>query len=1741
MEALKKQKRTIKGYITRNRQAMEALIQSGPLDIERLSALEATLESYRRYESRFSDLVENILMSADDTNDAAYSDLESKLLDEVSEANAIANKFDGIIKAFHRKITGTQSRDSLVGDQQTDLNASFRNSSSSNMPKLEKIQVPKFDGEILNFPSFKGMYDNLVHNNSSLSSVQKLHYLKQSLMDGSAHCLIRDFPLTETSYPEAYACVCARFDNKRAIVRALFSKLYNLESISTSSKIRSLIDNVDSTIRGLKAVGEKIDETFSRYIAFVVTTRLDKKTSEDWEHSVTSTKTFPLYQDLQKFLVARLFSIEEKVSDKFSKPASSKQAQWKSSFNSSYVNTSKESDKITDKCSLCHKEKHPVFRCDKFRAKTPRERFEHAKKHRLCIVCLAPNHSCNSCPNRSEKVKCSCGQPHNYLLHFDPVDQEKRKEEKESYSSSSSSAKSNVTDWKSPSDKKVVETSKLAFSCASSRSKDEVVLLPSALVRFECGSISGVARVLLDSCSQATLISDVFVRKFKLPTYESNTRIKGISASSVGSSSAVNLSILSRNKVFITELEADVVPAACLSYTAAVSFPPEILNRLENLNLAEPCLAKPGQKIDSVDIIIGSKYYEKCILDGVLRIDSLNLRRSKFGWVATGVAPIREKPDDQFCGLTLSEINENLVKFWQIEDVESSSSPLTGEEQRCVEHFENNYAIAEDCKFMVKLPLKIDRSELAPTRKQAERALLRIEGKLLPELKSVYSQFMKEYSALGHMSETGSSSSGNYFLPHHEVLRESSSTTPLRVVFNASAKTAGKPSLNQALMTGPVIQRDIFDILISFRRYKFAYSADIEKMYRMIWVDPEDRCLQRILWRDSPADSIKEYVLNTVTYGTAPASFIAQKCLRVIAESVEKKQPLVAKFIKNNFYMDDVNVGAETEQELIQLRESIQSVLAERGFNLRKYSSNSRELVRSVPACLHNIDQSEVSILGLSWFPREDILGVRFKSEDYHVSGNVSRRKAVSIISKTFDPLGVFSPVLIRGKLLLQEFWREGKNWDTPSSDELSRKFCEYVGDLKRLTTVKIPRQISDGKLDSIFAFCDASEKAYSAVLYARCFVGGEFHCRFICSKTRVSPLKVLTVPKLELQAAKLLSELVKRVVTSLEIDVSKVYAFSDSTVVLCWLSKDAENWKTFVRNRVGKITSVIPFQNWCYVKTSENPADLATRGLAPEDLCQKSIWYSGPEFIKFQNADSFYPVPDLGTQECLERRRSTVVEKFSFACVRNFDLLEKFSSYTRLIRVMAYVLRFAKCCKIKAKEKVVGLSKAECDVARKTVVRLSQNQSFAAEISLLENGEVLKKKSALRCLDPFLDKDHLLRVGGRLKSASLPLAKRHPLIVSSKSSFTRLYIRFVHEKYFHAGKSFILSFLTSEFWIFGGRASLVKRVIRECITCRRVKGQCAAQIMGQLPSYRVKISRPFSYVGVDYAGYFDCKCVAHRTTRYYKVYAAVFVCLTTRAVQIELVADLTTDGLIEAIQRLISRRGSPVHMFSDNGLNMVGAKNLLSLDRGKLEAFSSKEFFKWAFIPPRSPNFGGIWEAAVRSAKWHLQVVAKDRALSLMEYINLFTRIEAMLNSRPLCYRADAEQGTEVITPAHFLIGDSLLAMPQVDFEENVSLSRRLQLLRCQINGFWKIWSKDYLSQLQQRVRWQARKPNLVAGQVVLVKSEVTKPFHWPLGLIERVYPDADGDVRVVDVRFKNTVKKRSVSSLIPLFENEK
>lgn len=451
-------------------------------------------------------------------------------------------------------------------------------------------------------------------------------------------------------------------------------------------------------------------------------------------------------------------------------------------------------------------------------------------------------------------------------------------------------------------------------------------------------------------------------------------------------------------------------------------------------------------------------------------------------------------------------------------------------------------------------------------------------------------------------------------------------------------------------------------------------------------------------------------------------------------------------------------------------------------------------------------------------------------------------------------------------------------------------------------------------------------------------------------------------------------------------------------------------------------------------------------------------------------------------------------------------------------------------------------MSTSEISDAMNVYVKEAQLESFAEELTSLENYQSISNKSKILPLHPFLDINGILRVDGRLQQSNLSYTSKHQIILSSKHPFTILLVRTKHIQLLHANFTLLSSTLLQDFWIVGQR-NLIKQTIRNCIICFRFKAQTSTQLMGNLPKARITPSRPFSHVGCDYAGPIAIKINKRRNSSTDKGYIAVFVCMSTKAIHLEAVTSLTSEDFIQALKRFASRRGHPTDIYSDNGTNLVGANRQL---KEYLNIFKSNEFndhishfltaqgTNWHFNPPSAPHFGGLFEAAVKSVKYHLKRSFFNTILTFEELTTALATIEACLNSRPLTAISSDPHNPRALTPAHFLIGQELTAIPEPS-NENAVLSRigRWKFTQKITTDFWKRWSREYLTTLQSRNKWRQESPNLKKNDLVLVKEDNVPPSQWIMAIVTEVHPGQDNKTRVVSLQNKNKVFKRPIHKL--------
>ena len=405
----------------------------------------------------------------------------------------------------------------------------------------------------------------------------------------------------------------------------------------------------------------------------------------------------------------------------------------------------------------------------------------------------------------------------------------------------------------------------------------------------------------------------------------------------------------------------------------------------------------------------------------------------------------------------------------------------------------------------------------------------------------------------------------------------------------------------------------------------------------------------------------------------------------------------------------------------------------------------------------------------------------------------------------------------------------------------------------------------------------------------------------------------------------------------------------------------------------------------------------------------------------------------------------------------------------------------------------------------------------------------------------PFIDSDGTLRVGGRLEAAYLTYAEKHPVILPKHGRLAELVIDWAHRSCLHGGYSLTYSCALKRAWIVGGR-SKVRAHVRRCIRCAQTTARPANQLMGSLPSQRVQLTRPFSRTGLDYAGPFKIKSAKGRGIRSSKGYLAFFVCLATKAVHLEVVGDLTTASFLGALRRFVGRRGLPVELWSDNATTFHGADVALrsmlreaNLQWQHVADVLANDGIQWNFIPPSAPHFGGLWEAAVKSAKSHIKRVVGTQLLTYEEFTTLTIQVERAMNSRPLVQLTGTPEDQEVLTPGHFLVGSSLSSIPEpINAEMPFQHLRHWQLVQSIYHHFWVRWSREYLHTLQQRAKWTRSRINLKKDDLVLVlDTSLLRGDRWPLGRITAVFSGPDGLVRVATVRTAFGTYDRPITKL--------
>lgn len=1133
--------------------------------------------------------------------------------------------------------------------------------------------------------------------------------------------------------------------------------------------------------------------------------------------------------------------------------------------------------------------------------------------------------------------------------------------------------------------------------------------------------------------------------------------------------------------------------------------------------------------------------------------------RTALGWTLQGPANLNLIGERTHCYFTMStnsELQRHVERLWEVDITPYAKAKTvicSKEDQQALELLEQRTVKAEvDGVTRYATPL---------LRRKASLTLWAPKHTLLPQLRSTerrlakdtalantYCKEIQKLEQLGYAKplppDTVDSSTESWYLPHHVVHHNGKA----RIVYNCSYQHNGQ-SLNSQLLPGPTLGPTLLGVLLRFREHSVAISGDIKAMFHQVRLLPEDKPLLRFLWRGMKReDEPTVYEWQVLPFGTTCSPCCATYALQRHVKDNSSGYEDILHLVETAFYVDNCLTSVTNADEAKTIINRMRKLLSAGGFDIRQWASNIPTVVEHLPLeakaastelwLSQSRQDPEEPALGLRWNCLTDRLGYRHRPVEY---SQPTLRNVYKVMATQYDPLGYLIPFTTRAKILIQDLWRVGVGWDELIRPEaLLDIWTQWESELIHLPQVEIPRCYVPSVADTgaprreAHIFCDASERAYGAVAYLRTQENqGEVHIAFVMARSRVSPRKQLSMPRLELCAALVGAQLAKVIMTELSLPSQQVTLWTDAMTVLTWLNSDSCRYKVFVGTRVAEIQELTENSTWRYVRTTDNPADDLTRGKPLLELSQPNRWSQGPPFL-LQHPDSWPVLPLIEAQEADEEELRKTLFCGATTCFPTTTLQSDIDNWDSLLKATHESLHGAA-----DDQSSPTMTAADVQTAELHVLRQAQSESFPEEVEALAAGKSISRLSRLLMLAPEYDEAvGLVRVGGRLcRAEDLDPDAMHPIILDPKSYVTKLLIKKYDSELLHPGPERVFAEMRRRYWILRGRES-IKHHQHACVECQKWRATPVVPRMADLPPARLRLYKPpFWSTGVDCFGPYNVK-VGRRTE---KRWGLIFKCMTTSCVHLDLLESIDTDAFLMSLRRFIARRGKPFEILADRGTNFRGGAAELQASFAALEIPLQEQLarqqIEFRFNPPGSPHFGGTWEREIKSIKSALQVILQDHTVAEPVLQTVLIEVEGILNAKPLGYLSSDAADPDPVTPNLLLMGRRDASLPQAVYASSDLLSRRRwrhsQILA---DHFWSNFIRRHLPDLQKRSKWHKDTDNLVAGQVVMVVDSQLPRAQWPIGRVVKTCSGSDGRVRAAEVKIKGQTYLRPVVRLVRL-----
>ena len=1556
--------------------------------------------------------------------------------------------------------------------------------------KLQKYTITPFKGEYKDWLRFWNQFMVEV-DGSSISEISKFNYLLE-LVTGKPKEDILGLPHSEDGYLEAKRILEKTYGKDIKIHKALIKELEGLDTISSVHRVKEIHDYYNKLSRIVRTLVtmKKLDTAQSFVYSLMdklgpVKEALIQK-DDDWENWNLE----ELVENLEKYIDRHPLPVHEvttasSTSTPYRKRGNEYQADWRQRDKMMFANAMDKPQGMQNSCVYCDFSNHRSSDCRK--VINIAQRREVLKKKRLCFNCTGFGHGASKCRSRGCR-KCN-GRHHTSLCDATMGGNGEPKHEQPEMG------------------KRTIHPS---------------TTLHATLMAM----VNGIpARIMVDSGASSSYICTSLLTQLRLKPVSLETRnieqmygtvqrkvqiFKVTIQSNAVDGFRLNLKCINGEKDMLTHLPNPRIKGLKKKY-----------NRFRCLKFGDEDTEEDKLPIH---IILGAADYQRIktteppVLGPNPDVDP-GAEFTMLGWTLTGKT-VEVDTEAEKLFMTLSPKTE----FEQMCSIEVLGlADIDGRlDKEFHEHFQEKLVRLDDGTYSTRLPWKPEIVKV-PTNKELAIGRLYSTTRRLEKLKKLeeYHDIMEAQVKDGILEIVPEKPTGEvlHYVPHQAVIREDAESTRMRIVYDLSARASPDvPSLNDCLEKGPSLQPLILDILLRNRMSTNCITGDIKKAFLQIKLDPADRDVQRLFWYNNLEDrKITEYRFTRVIFGSAASPYILGATLKKHISQYREAFPETVETLLRNTYVDDVQCGGQSKEDLANFKREATHILQQAGFSLHKWHSNIDEVESpnvntSIPVPEDTTTYAkeemgtkanETKILGIPWNKRRDELSINFsKCLERQNDEVLTKRKMLSAINGIFDPLGLASPVVITAKFLYSQLCQLKLSWDEEIQGEIATAWKKWIRTLMESQSLSVPRSVIASRVAkmALHGFADASKMAVAACIYLVAhYENGEASQHLLVAKSRIAPDK--SIPRLELVAAHTLIKLVASVKIALQqYPIDEIHGWVDSTTVLQWM-KGKGTWSLFVRNRIKAINNS-DIKNWHYVPTGENPSDVGSRGSDPRKL--DAFWFSGPQWLarieEWPDQPEISDNAETATEMMPMKERAMLAKEEKVGENDSLDSLLERRTLWKTLRITAYMMRFAKNCQ--RKEKRSGLlTTKEIEAAEKMwIKKVQQSEPLKCDIDLRQ------------------DSAGIWRCTGRVPDY-------HPIFLPRSHRYVTLLIQQYHGRLLHGGVSVTMCKIRERFWIPKIR-SLVKKVVHECSHCKKFRVKALpAPAKSLLPEFRSQLTEPFAYTGVDFAGpivYRDSK----KTTA--KAYVALFTCSATRAVHLKLCKDLTADEFKRTMKEFVARRGTPRMMVSDNGKTFVAtSKWLKKLKKNEeLTNYLITQRIIWRFNLSRAPWWGGFFERLIGIMKRSLSKVVGRSLLRFHELEEVLLDVECSMNNRPLCYQGEEFQ-QPVITPNILIRGQ-----PANMLEENLELAdneegipKRIRFLAASKEQLRKRWMNEYLHALDERSRKQMENTLKIpkVGKVVLLKEDIKNQALWRIGRVIGTVAGRDGVIRGLKIKLGN------------------